>query len=305
MRSLAILRATGCPVVFDATHAVQQPGARGECVGRRARARARAWHEPRSRRASRGCSSRRIRGPTRRSATAPNVWPLGSVAVLLEQLMTIDAVVKSRPYLENDIQAPCTQGARSSHEYDQGSNGPRDHRLARQSHGRSRSRARERRARPRGRAVGRLDGLARSARAARRRQEALSRQGRDARPSRTSTARSAAPSSGSMPPRRATSIGGSSSSTARRTRRVSAPTRCSPCRSRTRRRTRRSAACALYELLGAGAGHYTMPLADDEHHQRRRARRQQRRHPGIHDPAGRRADASRSACATASRCFTR
>jgi 2-dehydro-3-deoxyphosphooctonate aldolase (KDO 8-P synthase) len=33
----------------------------------------------------------------------PNAWPLGSVAVLLEQLMAIDAVVKARPYLENEF----------------------------------------------------------------------------------------------------------------------------------------------------------------------------------------------------------
>ncbi len=34
----------------------------------------------------------------------PNAWPLGSVAVLLEQLVAIDAVVKARPYLENEFQ---------------------------------------------------------------------------------------------------------------------------------------------------------------------------------------------------------
>ena len=45
--------------------------------------------------------------------------------------------------------------------------------------------------------------------------------------------------------------------------------------------------------------------ADDERHQRRRAREQQPRHAGIHDRAGRRADASAKRCATAPRCSTR
>ena len=52
----------------------------------------------------------------------------------------------------------------------------------------------------------------------------------------------------------------------------------------------------LYRHLGGVGGTRAGDArADDEHHQRRRARRQQRRHPGVHDPAGRRAELSRGA----------
>ena len=103
MRSLAILRATQCPVVFDATHAVQQPGGRGATSG------GERQHVPVLARAAVGAG---IAGlflethpdPGAALCDGPNAWPLASVAVLLEQLKALDAVVKARPYLETEFQ---------------------------------------------------------------------------------------------------------------------------------------------------------------------------------------------------------
>jgi 2-dehydro-3-deoxyphosphooctonate aldolase (KDO 8-P synthase) len=102
MRSLAILRATQCPVVFDATHAVQQPGARGASSG------GEREHVPVLARAAvaagiAGLFMETHPDPDAALCDGPNAWPLGSVALLLEQLMDIDAVVKARPYLENEF----------------------------------------------------------------------------------------------------------------------------------------------------------------------------------------------------------
>jgi 2-dehydro-3-deoxyphosphooctonate aldolase (KDO 8-P synthase) len=103
MRSLAILRATQCPVVFDATHAVQQPGARGTSSG------GEREYVPVLARAAvaagvAGLFMETHPDPDSALCDGPNAWPLASVAVLLEQLMDIDAVVKARPYLENEFQ---------------------------------------------------------------------------------------------------------------------------------------------------------------------------------------------------------
>jgi 2-dehydro-3-deoxyphosphooctonate aldolase (KDO 8-P synthase) len=103
MRALAILRATRCPVVFDATHAVQQPGALGGASG------GEREHVPVLARAAvaagvAGLFMETHPDPDAALCDGPNAWPLGRVAVLLEQLMAIDAVVKARPYLENEFQ---------------------------------------------------------------------------------------------------------------------------------------------------------------------------------------------------------
>jgi 2-dehydro-3-deoxyphosphooctonate aldolase (KDO 8-P synthase) len=102
MRSLAILRATQCPVVFDATHAVQQPGARGASSG------GEREHVPVLARAAvaagvAGLFMETHPDPDAALCDGPIAWPLASVAALLEQLMAIDAVVKSRPYLEDEV----------------------------------------------------------------------------------------------------------------------------------------------------------------------------------------------------------
>jgi 2-dehydro-3-deoxyphosphooctonate aldolase (KDO 8-P synthase) len=103
MRSLAILRATRCPVVFDATHAVQQPGGRGATSG------GERQHVPVLARAAvaagiAGLFMETHPDPDAALCDGPNAWPLASVGALLEQLMEIDAVVKARPYLENEFQ---------------------------------------------------------------------------------------------------------------------------------------------------------------------------------------------------------
>jgi len=103
MRSLAILRATRCPVVFDATHAVQQPGSRGASSG------GEPQHVPVLARAAvaagvAGVFIETHADPERALCDGPNAWPLAGVAALLEQLKAIDAVVKARPYLEDEYQ---------------------------------------------------------------------------------------------------------------------------------------------------------------------------------------------------------
>ena len=102
MRSLAILRETGCPVVFDATHAVQQPGARGTSSG------GERQHVPLLARAAvaagvAGLFMETHPDPDTALCDGPNAWPLDSVTALLEQLMAIDAVVKAQPYLEDEF----------------------------------------------------------------------------------------------------------------------------------------------------------------------------------------------------------
>jgi len=109
MRSLAILRATRCPVVFDATHAVQQPGALGGASG------GEREHVPVLARAAvaagiAGLFMETHPDPDSALCDGPTAWPLARVAVLLEQLVAIDAVVKARPYLED--QAPENESQR-------------------------------------------------------------------------------------------------------------------------------------------------------------------------------------------------
>jgi len=104
MRSLAILRDTRCPVVFDATHAVQLPGARGgSSSGERE-------HVPVLARAAvavgvAGLFMETHPTPDDALCDGPNAWPLDGVAALLEQLKDIDAVVKARPFLETEVPA--------------------------------------------------------------------------------------------------------------------------------------------------------------------------------------------------------
>ena len=113
MRSLAILRDTGCPVVFDASHSVQQPGARGAASG------GEREHIPVLARAAVGAG---VAGlfiethprPEAALCDGPSVWPLGRLAVLLEQLRDLDAVVKATPYLEAESHHPLQSVQESS-----------------------------------------------------------------------------------------------------------------------------------------------------------------------------------------------
>lgn len=100
MRGLAIMRETGCPVVFDATHSVQQPGGQGASSGGQsalvpvlARAAVAAGIS--------GIFMETHPDPKSALSDGPNMWPLGRMEALLETLVAVDRVVKSTPYLES------------------------------------------------------------------------------------------------------------------------------------------------------------------------------------------------------------
>ena len=105
MRSLAVMRATGCPVVYDATHSVQLPGGQGtrsggqrEFVPVLARAAVAAGVA--------GLFMETHPDPDRALSDGPNLWPLDRVEELLETLRAIDEVVKSRPFPEAGLLQP-------------------------------------------------------------------------------------------------------------------------------------------------------------------------------------------------------
>jgi 2-dehydro-3-deoxyphosphooctonate aldolase (KDO 8-P synthase) len=97
MRSLAIMRETGCPVVFDATHSVQLPGGQGSCSGGQrefvpvlARAAVAAGVA--------GLFMETHPTPETALSDGPNAWPLGQMEELLETLLALDAVVKRQGF---------------------------------------------------------------------------------------------------------------------------------------------------------------------------------------------------------------
>ena len=102
MRSLSLMRQTGCPVVYDATHSVQMPGGLGNVSGGQremvpvlARAAVAAGVA--------GVFMECHPDPSKALSDGPNSWPLNKVKALLQQLMDIDAVVKSQPRLEDQL----------------------------------------------------------------------------------------------------------------------------------------------------------------------------------------------------------
>ncbi len=102
MRSLAIMRGTHCPVVFDATHSVQQPGGLGHTSGGRrefvpvlARAAVAAGVA--------GVFMESHPNPDQALSDGPNAWPLGKLEALLSTLVEIDALVKSGPFSESEL----------------------------------------------------------------------------------------------------------------------------------------------------------------------------------------------------------
>jgi 2-dehydro-3-deoxyphosphooctonate aldolase (KDO 8-P synthase) len=102
MRSLAIMRATGCPVVFDATHSVQLPGGLGTASGGQrefvpvlARAAVAAGVA--------GVFMETHPDPAKALSDGPNAWPLGRVRELLETLIGLDAFVKRRGFSEEKL----------------------------------------------------------------------------------------------------------------------------------------------------------------------------------------------------------
>ena len=99
MRGLALMRSTGCPIVFDATHSVQQPGGQGGVSGGQrdmvpvlARSAVAAGIS--------GLFMETHPDPDRALSDGPNMWPLDRMASLLETLRELDRVVKARPYEE-------------------------------------------------------------------------------------------------------------------------------------------------------------------------------------------------------------
>jgi 2-dehydro-3-deoxyphosphooctonate aldolase (KDO 8-P synthase) len=102
MRSLAIMRATGCPVVFDATHSVQLPGGQGTASGGQrefvpvlARAAVAAGVA--------GVFMETHPDPARALSDGPNAWPLARMGALLETLVELDATVKRAGFPEQEL----------------------------------------------------------------------------------------------------------------------------------------------------------------------------------------------------------
>jgi 2-dehydro-3-deoxyphosphooctonate aldolase (KDO 8-P synthase) len=99
MRSLAIMRATGAPVVFDATHSVQLPGGQGTSSG------GQREFVPVLARAAVGVGVAGLfmethPDPAHAMSDGPNAVPLTHMKALLEQLVALDRVVKAQPLLE-------------------------------------------------------------------------------------------------------------------------------------------------------------------------------------------------------------
>jgi len=104
MRSLAIMRDTGCPVVFDATHSVQLPGGQGSASGGQrefipvlARAAVASGIA--------GLFMETHPDPARALSDGPNAWPLGMMRELLETLLELDRTVKQKGFAEMKVKS--------------------------------------------------------------------------------------------------------------------------------------------------------------------------------------------------------
>ena len=104
MRSLAVMRATGCPVVFDATHSVQLPGGQGTSSGGQrefvpvlARAAVAVGID--------GLFMETHPDPARALSDGPNAWPLARMESLLSTLVELDRTAKRAPYEEDLLTA--------------------------------------------------------------------------------------------------------------------------------------------------------------------------------------------------------
>lgn len=102
MRALALMRETGCPVVFDATHSVQLPGGQGDSSGGQremvpvlARAAVAAGIS--------GLFMETHPRPEEALSDGPNSWPLGRMRELLETLVGLDRLVKARGFPEDRL----------------------------------------------------------------------------------------------------------------------------------------------------------------------------------------------------------
>ena len=102
MRGLAIMRETHCPVVFDATHSVQQPGGQGDKSG------GQREHVPVLARAAvasgiAGLFMETHPDPSKALSDGPNAWPLGKMKDLLAVLVDLDKVVKKAGFIEQTL----------------------------------------------------------------------------------------------------------------------------------------------------------------------------------------------------------
>ena len=102
MRSLAVMRDTDCPVVFDATHSVQLPGGQGSSSG------GQREFVPVLARAAvavgvAGLFMETHPDPSKALSDGPNAWPLPKMRALLETLLALDEVTKRNGFLENDL----------------------------------------------------------------------------------------------------------------------------------------------------------------------------------------------------------
>ena len=102
MRGLAIMRETNCPIVFDATHSVQQPGGQGDKSG------GQREHVPVLARAAvasgiAGLFMETHPDPAKALSDGPNAWPLGKMKDLLAVLVELDKVVKKAGFIEQTL----------------------------------------------------------------------------------------------------------------------------------------------------------------------------------------------------------
>lgn len=102
MRGLAVMRNTGCPVVFDATHSVQQPGGQGDKSG------GQREHVPVLARAAvasgvAGVFMETHPNPAEALSDGPNAWPLNKMKALLHTLTEIDRLVKQHGFIEQTL----------------------------------------------------------------------------------------------------------------------------------------------------------------------------------------------------------
>ncbi|MEF2155760.1 3-deoxy-8-phosphooctulonate synthase [Luteimonas sp. FXH3W] len=102
MRSLAVMRDTGCPVVFDATHSVQLPGGQGSSSGGQ-----REFVPVLARAAMAvgvsGVFMETHPDPANALSDGPNAWPLGLMRELLTVMKEVDTLVKARPFAESAL----------------------------------------------------------------------------------------------------------------------------------------------------------------------------------------------------------
>ncbi len=102
MRSLAVMRETGCPVVFDATHSVQLPGGQGSSSG------GQREFVPVLARAAiavgvAGVFMETHPDPAKALSDGPNAWPLPKMEALLETMLELDRVAKKHGFLESTL----------------------------------------------------------------------------------------------------------------------------------------------------------------------------------------------------------